>query len=279
MGTEAGQRRIVALIIGLSQSQGAQEVASRLASRIPVREIPEVRVPVSDNGTVAWGSRVDSKVMAARLARLPMIGEIGCALAHQDAYTALLSSEFDFALIMENDSRVADWRAFDVALGEALGAVQRSGVIVSFYVGDTLGKLLDAGLVPRVVMLPFRPSFAVAYLIDRRMAQLLQEWNTPVRDVADWPGDVTREHLRYVTRSTVFPDKHQESSVNPAGLSRQPSLSRRIQIISFVWWLRNRAEFPSWKGYWAQLILPRLRYHWWRIAARRQAVREGLCRT
>lgn len=251
-----GDRPQSVFIIGLSKSATGRETAKVLDPYFRVEEIPEIRwdpeLPSLYN--------VDVSAMRAHLARSPTPGEVGCALAHQSAYSRLLASGDRSAIILENDARIDSLSAFLAAASLGTSLVVGRGLVASFYAGTRVASWFPIEGGVEAVSLRFRPSYALAYVVDRAAARWLTDANTPIQNVADWPGQPQPGKFRFITNAGVTPDASGTSTVNPTMVSRQPSPFARVRIATGLWWVCNQQYFDGFGGYWCTMVRPRLTF-------------------
>ncbi|WP_343681826.1 glycosyltransferase family 25 protein [Acinetobacter baylyi] len=124
-------------------------------------------------------------------------GELGCTLSHLQALKDFLSTEDSHALIFEDDAIIPKHIQPDLLIQEigkldlpaksllSLGGIQMKES------RKVRGKLLTPFLFDQKVLevIPdyyHRVNYAMAYMVDREMAQLLLQYHHPLRRADDW---------------------------------------------------------------------------------------------
>ena len=251
--------RRLALIIGLSSRSTAQETSKILSPFFDVREIPEI------HWDVEYPKEVDIEVMAARLGRAPLEGEIGCALAHRNACEQLIKSGASAALVLENDAQVVDAQDFLKVTEQAFSAAENFEGLVSLYAGEELQQAYGECALGQVVNVPFRPSYALGYVISTGVAKKVVELQTPVRDIADWPKDLSKDNFLYIPQSRLRPDPLMTSSIDAGRIRFERSVRQRLEIASGIWFFKHRRQFRSLKNYGRMMLVPRIQYRVWHL--------------
>lgn len=106
-------------------------------------------------------------------------GEVGCALSHRKAYSELLKSDCQYALILEDDiSIIRDLSSLDLAAIDELLTVQAPRALMLsgdywYYKKKGIAKLFTA-------------SGAYAYIINRAAASRILAINPPCCVADDW---------------------------------------------------------------------------------------------
>lgn len=124
-------------------------------------------------------------------------GELGCTLSHLQALKDFLNTEDSHALIFEDDAIIPDHVGLDLLIQEisqlylpaksllSLGGIQMKES------RKVRGKRLTPLLFDQKVLevIPdyyHRVNYAMAYVVDRDMAQLLLNYHHPLRRADDW---------------------------------------------------------------------------------------------
>ena len=225
-------------------------LSSDLLSRFEVYDFPAV-YPISEER-----DGYDLFSFRSRLAREPLNGEIGCALAHREALKGFIETSQLWTLVLEDDAIVIEPDRLEEIVLEIANLSESQPTVISLCYERAFPKRSQNKY---FVQCRSFSSKTTAYFINRKGAEALIESQTPVRFLADWPI-TTLLFKFYVSRSPlVIEDPTLESSI----LNRPRSLSwlRTIQIYSGIWFLINRRSFQGFREYVAIHIKPRWLYH------------------
>ena len=198
---------------------------------------------------------VDASFFVARNLRPPLLGEVGCALAHLSAYRVFLQASAAWCLVLEDDCWIQDPRLLvNRIYGGALHHPDRPTVI-SLFTDDPHPAQGITGLWGPLRVAPQR---TLAYLINRKAAECCLQAQTPIRSVADWPLSPQEVDFFVDLESNVLPAPLTLSTIDPRNLARIPSLSRRLQRWSFIWYLKHRSYFRGPMDYFQAMLAPRI---------------------
>jgi GR25 family glycosyltransferase involved in LPS biosynthesis len=201
----------------------------------------------------------DSKAAKVLNGRDLTLGEIGCALAHNNCRR--LASESDLiSLILEDDAVITQMEKLDELVKclyrknfEHKNIVLNISKEISWQkVEKTSSKLwkLTFGQTP----------LAAGYLVSKVSAKTLLDANEPIKTVADWPySDVQNarslqaivNHNHEKTRSLI-------SDLHNSGRSGFSKLDK-IAIYSFIYFFIHKKFFLTFKNYLKSMWWPRLK--------------------
>lgn len=243
-----------ALVIGLENNyRGAPLEAQLSGFGIPVTRIPGVLVDDLPGGMDAHVDQDAARILQRRELTK---GEVGCALAHRNAWAALLASGAPFSLVFEDDARlthdpighdVQRVLASDRPVVVQLGSQSDYTVVSrrSRPVGDVFRTIVPA------------PG-AWAYALNRAAAEVLLENGARVSSVSDWPARVAHRvafHVTYPQRAHI--DEGVLSNLNASRIeleaeapeSRMRKTVRMALTFSHVRFLRNARAYRSYPAY------------------------------
>lgn len=245
---------VLTLIIGLERDFRGKPLEHQLR-RISIRSerSPGVEGEYDGLPLSRYANTEEVEVLYGRPLRR---GEIGCALAHRECYRRLLASDSEWALVFEDDARIAR----PDALAELTDSISRrqpldTPAVIMLYgrqmVGDpalraTLGGSEVHGLLRT-------PMTATAYFINRAAAQHILATGMPLRNPADWPISVEGQ-VRFagVHPWIAIPDETGvPSSIGGRGgdLRALTAAVNRLEAITFVKWLKHRRHYRSLREY------------------------------
>lgn len=138
-------------------------------------------------GSAELDSKVDRVFFERWYGRVPSAGEVGCTLSHLDAYGALLESEAQFALVLEDDAELtkdAKLLLEHDALRSWL-AEDAPRVLLLTQVDRYLARPVRALGGPHRIAIVRNAWLAHGYLINRAGAQLLLRKQSPIRFLVD----------------------------------------------------------------------------------------------
>lgn len=193
------------------------------------------------------------------LRRTVAYGELGCALAHREAYqTAIDSSDRSF-LFLEDDARLVRG-----GLTRYLNFMETKTPRVLLLAWDpqfvlTDGVFMDQGILRAAVP----PTWTVAYLANRAAVEVLINATSRVGSLADWPIRAMSAVQWFVSVRPHFePSKSERTTIlerteasNWFVESRLDRLWRIISTILHLKWLLNRSTYGRLQNYWIHEFL------------------------
>lgn len=207
-----------------------------------------------------WTTSVDELTFIARYGRAPLEGEIGCALAHRDAYEVLLQSDCEWGLVFESDAKIVDL----VELRKVVESVIQESEgrdVVSLYSESPIFAKTERYLGSvRFVELKTVPDGTVAYLINRRAAASFIEAQTPISSVSDWPMSTMYVNFGFVRTDAVRHSTDTQESIVAGNVERSSLVTVRVRIYMWMglWYLLHRNEFAGFRDYFDRVMRPRL---------------------
>jgi glycosyl transferase family 25 len=226
---------ILVLVISLPE---ATERRGRLLDRLEDLCIDRVQVMRAVIGAALDEEQrqavYDDESMRCHAGRSMTAGELGCALSHLKCYEAFLSSDAQWALILEDDAELpGDLQLLLKRLTSNAGA-WRVDIFNMGPVRKFVHRVLRQVLAYRLVD-PVRIWNAHAYLINRDAARAMLLMNSPVRYMADdWAAfrDVASVRLAALD---PFPCA-QAAEFVATGLEQDRQRARKV----FLPWGRHR---------------------------------------
>lgn len=257
-------QKVLPIVIG-DPSRGLRPALDKgwLATVKPLL-LPAVHVK---RGSAVWTRLVDEGSFRARFGRQPLESEIGCAAAHNSAYTALLHSPFTWGLVLEDDALVIDDDELHNIVSAVLENVEPANCVISLYSESPI--FADASQrVASITLLRLRlaPHGAVAYMLDRAAATNLLEAQSPIASVSDWPPSSSQVSYSFIRNSAIAHATSKETSTVAAGLDRRGlvPVSARLLMWTGLWFLFHRRHFSDFGEYYEQILRPRIANKFWR---------------
>lgn len=130
---------------------------------------------IDRDGTLAFCGRVLSDA------------EYACALSHRAVYRDFLSSDADYAIVLEDDALLDD--KFTAFVTER--HYRKAPMLLLHHRNARVYGACDAIADHRLHPLAMSPFMAAAYSVNRASATALNNALTPVRSTADWPLDLS----------------------------------------------------------------------------------------
>lgn len=188
-------------------------------------------------------------------------GEIGCALAHREAYKSFSNGSDGWALVLEDDARVMDakklielidWTERATFTYPHVIACYARGVLGSNRITSTFGdsQMRDA------IITPFTTT---AYLVNRAAANLFVDAGLPLINPADWPMRTEGwVHYSIVFPWIVAPEDAGDSAVGsrlqePGSASRR--MLHRMAVILHLKWFAHGHRYGSYRSYWSREVV------------------------
>lgn len=182
------------------------------------------------------------RVMRRRLTH----GEFACALSHRGIYERILAEGLEAALVLEDDALISPRLGDFIRSGGCFAApmilLDYSRISVSRF---TSRSIRGFGQLWRVVV---NPNFATGYIVSNGAAQELMRRTTPIRSVADWPGDIYGLKAWALSPRLVdhLPIGNELSHLAP---EREPNIPRGVK--------KSRLRYFK-KAYWRGYVRRRL---------------------
>lgn len=210
-----------------------------------------------------WKDKFDTHAFRVEQGRLPTLGEIGCALAHREAYAFMVEMGFDWALILEDDAEInSPDRVMDVyhILRDEFGSSHPA--LVSLYWGGkppSVGKELpwNAG---SLVTYDRPVPGAVGYLLNEGAARELLTAQPRLKSQADWPLS-GNEGVEF---GLWWPSLVSHSNCRPSRVDANGERTRRrlfaLQAWTWIWYIRNLRDFRSPMDYYQRMLRTRVIY-------------------
>jgi glycosyl transferase, family 25 len=205
----------------------------------------------------AW---CDLEAAESQLGRPMTPGEVGCALSHLEVYRRMLEGSIERAVVLEDDAIVDP--DFPAVL-EALAGTREELVLLYHAFSHTyfwapLWSRLRRPLAAGRCLVPFSvtPASTVAYYLTLHAARVLQQAGLPVRGVADWPLSIGRVlGAKGVFPALVQPDDAFRSETGERLYRPRSSLRRYLSALTFLPYIRERADYPTLGRYLVERLL------------------------
>ncbi len=186
------------------------------------------------------------------------LGEIGCAIAHNNARERLVKNGAG-GLVLEDDARVPSLDYLHKTAIHFLSST-KSPSLLNCSVNIKLDQVEDPSRFNPILEKRLTPSpLAVGYMVNHAGAEMLYEANLSINWLADWPYSKIA-YYRLQRPAIAHGDNDSGSLIDPLGnLNRSGnSIKRRFRLFSFIHFLRNRRHFKSVKFYMESMLLPRI---------------------
>ena len=188
--------------------------------------------------------------------------EMGCAMSHRSAQVIIAESTSG-GLILEDDARINDLNLLIAMTEKFLIDHSDESAILSFFDGRPWSIISPNFRNSHKYLRNFgSTAYAVSYALTPKAAKELIVANHDLRYSPDWP--ITK--CKYFT-STLNLVSHGDAStvsiIDPDG-SQRPigyGLSRRILILSGLYYIAHRKTFGSFKIFMRDLWLPRFNFY------------------
>ncbi len=186
------------------------------------------------------------------------LGEIGCAIAHNNA-RKLLAKNGVGGLVLEDDARIP---CLDYLYKTAIHFLSstKSPSLLNCSVNLKLDQVKDSSRFDPVFQKRLTSSpLTVGYIVNHSGAEMLNEANFSINWVADWPYSKI-VYYRLQRPAIAHGDNDSGSLIDPQGNRNRSGnrIKRRFLLFSFIHFLRNRRHFKSLKFYIKSMLLPRI---------------------
>lgn len=187
-----------------------------------------------------WEAEIDRNAALRQIGREMTDGEFACALSHREIYRNILSKGWGGAVVLEDDAIIG--QHFDAFIKQAI--YDRSELLMldhshaRVWRGST--EVLQG---VKMCRLSLSPSLATAYSIGRGAAEALVTANKPVRNIADWPCDVTSlDAFALVPQIVGHPDHDtgishlRQERQKAAQAHRKSDIHKLVPLLTFTFW-------------------------------------------
>jgi hypothetical protein len=221
-------------------------------------EVKNIEPVILSNQQVT--SYCDTEKFYANYGFRPTKEIVGCALIHQKSYLNILQNQkYEAALILEDDAIPRQ----DLNVGEISTVIEKASKalcaeVYLLYFDSKLKNKKNEFITP----IKFAPSYAVAYIVNKKACEILLNAQKPLRYVADWPN--TGDKIKYYLIQHDFFFHGSENGTYKSLLNHQenkPDSCFKIKIYSYVWYVKNKNHFGSLKFYFDSMLKHRLNYH------------------
>ena len=167
-----------------------------------------------------------SKLLCQRDLR---IGEVGCALAHRNAITNFLNSDYKFGIVFEDDVEVIadfDFNAISKLFDADMPMIVALGWSPGFAIANSQQNLL----IGDPIELATSPTGTFAYAINRSAAELMVGASKKIIDLADWPVYALNKVNFYATYSPWVTTNH-DPKLSMIGQRANPAPKNSIAVL------------------------------------------------
>ena len=252
--------QITAFIIGSPQDSQVRRISQSLSSYFDVEIVSPVFLA---SGDLRDPEKVDLCAFKARHLREPLLGEVGCAMAHLSVYRNVGLSDAEWALVLEDDVDVADGLQLRMRLEQIVAHFPGKSPVIANLNARAARPFLRAKTSPvDGLWLPAVSTFTTsAYLLNQSAAALLISRQSPVRAQADWPVNPSDVLFLQESLVNVTPIEGSPSAVDPEGKRSHFPLRLRASMWSGLWFWRNRKYFKGLRDYWCSVLKVRIYRH------------------
>lgn len=243
-----------ALIIGLEHNYRGADLEVQLGGfGVPFKRVPGVMVEALPGALTDYVDQAAARILQRRELTK---GEIGCALAHRNAWAEILAGGEQFALVFEDDARLTA-APLDEDVQRVLASDKPAVVLLDAYSDYTVvsARSRPVGNVYRTLV---PAPGAWAYALNRAAAAILLEDGEPVSSVCDWPAKVAHKVRFYVTypqrayadefvNSNLEEKRHAKETERPE--SSIEKLARMALVVSHARFLRSHRTYGSYSAY------------------------------
>lgn len=249
-------------MIGNEQDQVVTS-ASSLPEAISLHLVAPIYVSSSDlrNSTL-----VDWKTFRGRNFRGPLIGELGCAMAHRYVYEQMSAKSLSWALVCESDAHIPCMKSLLERIDEIQFRLDEAEpTVISLYWGNYPTKGTCRSLnTPHLYQARVAPFGTVGYLLNLDAAEYFLSVSLPIKSPADWPARPpsvkflidTSDHIQHTGDVS-------QSKIDPLNVRDNLTLTKRILAVTSLWYLLNRDSFNGFEDYRNTILLP----FWLRLSA------------
>jgi len=213
---------------------------------------------------------VNAERFEAHHLRTPLLGEIGCALAHVDVYQRLIASGVQWAMVFEDDVEVTDATRLKLRAHEITNQLPASEpTIVNLNSRAAIPCRLSRRAPIAGLWWPGVATYTTScYLINTSAAKRIVGRQTPVSTQSDWP--LTSRDVTFLqeTIPNALPVRDEISLIDPGGARSNFNVSLRLQIWSGIWYVRKRRYFRNFGDYWHSILKPRIYRHVYQATAK-----------
>jgi GR25 family glycosyltransferase involved in LPS biosynthesis len=195
------------------------------------------------------GVSVRGEVFKAYTGRDLSFPEIGCAASHNEI-RHLISSLDIGAVVFEDDAAIIDFDNFHRVCADFLKAYNNEAAVLSLTLPTKLARRHGDRAATRLIKLFGPAPLAAAYAITPLAAARLFKTNSEITYVADWPNaDVNFFCL--TSPLATHNEDDSSSTIDPSNsLKRnQSSISRRIQLLLCIDYVRRARKYISFRDY------------------------------
>jgi hypothetical protein len=200
-----------------------------------------------------------------------LVGELGCALAHLNAYKKIVENSWEWALVLEDNARIFD-SEFEVLPGIIQGfsknesLFKHSGKIIYLRPGMSkfVASKFELNSEEHFYLLKTVLRETKGYLINQSAAKIAVDQGLPIKDVADWPHWLHRIDFLVTTKDLIWVDRSHgtEIGIRPtyeeiSGFKKSFRIIRLLKFISGYEYFNYRRN-TGLKDYFFWFIRPRL---------------------
>lgn len=194
-------------------------------------------------------SEIDREGARLTMRRQMTDGEFACALSHRSIYDEIIRRGIERAIVLEDDAIISP-RLVDLAHQPAFGPANL--LLLDHSHAWVWRRSYEILKDVEARTLALNCCLATGYALTLDGARALRQLATPVRSVADWPGDITRIGAAAVTPQLVdhpnaehgvshLRDHRDYEALGHSGPWRGLGLRRFLYLGYWKRWVRKRA--------------------------------------
>jgi hypothetical protein len=190
--------------------------------------------------------------------REPVVGEIGCAIAHQRMQSLIARNQLG-GIVFEDDAFVLDYLNLEILFINFIKVAGNKPSLLNFtsskQIEDFTYKSFESEIFQK--RLPGPSPLACGYMLNSQAAKILSDLNTPFRFKADWPpADI--QYFESSVPLVAHGSKLFQSTIEQGEIRRRINMAEKLCVILFLRYLTRKREFDSILDYYKLMIKPRV---------------------
>ena len=246
--------KIPIYVIGDSTSPRNPDLSANLGKDFTVRFVPPIRF----SGVREAITENQLRKFEAIYFREPLVGEIGCAIAHQRVQNLIAKNQVG-GIVLEDDAFILDYPNLKSLYLTFLRESNFKPSLLNFTANQPIENCVS--VVPIGVSIPkkvFGPTpLACGYMLNASAAEILSKANFPFRFKADWPP-VSIRHYRSSIPLAAHGSHLIESTIEKDKLRRGLTRVEKVSVVIFLRYITRLKEIESILEYCSIMIKPRI---------------------